>query len=182
LTANQPTARAESFAQAAGRRQKNGFKNPWNPVGIWVEYTEMARVGKYQPVPVPMSTREPNPRVDPVPVSNPSNTGAAEQLYGCSARQGVQCVEVVRLGRSQASQHVQNCPNLTDYDGWCARTAAGIFPAPAPVCAAVLFAPAPAPTLLRSFQWMLTRPGRALPHAAQPIAQDSSGISEVQKL
>jgi hypothetical protein len=47
------------------------FTDLWKPAGIRVGYTEMARVGKYQPVPVPVSTREPNPRVDPVPVSNP---------------------------------------------------------------------------------------------------------------
>jgi hypothetical protein len=37
-----------------------------------VGYTEIVWVGKYQPVPVPVSTCEPNPRVDPVPMSNPS--------------------------------------------------------------------------------------------------------------
>jgi hypothetical protein len=36
-----------------------------------VGHTEWARVENSQPVPVPVSTRGPNSRVDPIPVSNP---------------------------------------------------------------------------------------------------------------
>jgi hypothetical protein len=49
-------------------------------------YAEMVRFEKCQPIPIPGNTCGPNPRVDPVPVSNPSSKATSGQLP-CTGRE-----------------------------------------------------------------------------------------------